>query len=85
MYSDISGGSFLQNPSKISRNNINCRHKSILFMEIKSLSSTPLEPIVDCLIESFAGYFVEMPSNVDYTLQYSCLKRSQTNNNDHNT
>lgn len=35
-------------------------------MEIKDLGATPLSVIVDCLTESFKGYFVELPSDVAY-------------------
>lgn len=35
-------------------------------MEIKDLGSTSLNVIVDCLTESFKGYFVELPNDVTY-------------------
>lgn len=35
-------------------------------MHINSLSNTPLEAIVDCLLEAFKGYFVQLPSSVKY-------------------
>ncbi|WP_168194534.1 GNAT family N-acetyltransferase [Antarcticibacterium arcticum] len=35
-------------------------------MEIRNLAKTPIETIVECLIQSFEGYFVQLPSNTDY-------------------
>lgn len=35
-------------------------------MEIRNLSQTKIETIVECLVESFKNYFVKMPSNVDF-------------------
>lgn len=35
-------------------------------MEIKNLVNTPLTSIVDCLVKSFEGYFVQLPSNAEY-------------------
>ena len=35
-------------------------------MEIKNLANTDLETIVDCLNKSFAGYYVQMSSDVEY-------------------
>lgn len=35
-------------------------------MEIKNLQHIPLPSIVDCLLESFADYFVKMPEDVQY-------------------
>lgn len=33
---------------------------------IKNLQGIPLQEIVDCLLISFEGYFVQMPSDIDY-------------------
>lgn len=35
-------------------------------MEIRSLSKTPLQEIIDCLLISFEDYFVPMPSDINY-------------------
>ena len=35
-------------------------------MQIKNLKNTPLSDIVKCLVEAFEGYFVQMPSEVEY-------------------
>ena len=35
-------------------------------MKIKCLKNTSLEIIVDCLLNSFEGYFVQLPSDVSY-------------------
>lgn len=35
-------------------------------MEVRNLEATPLSDIVDCLTESFKGYFVELPNDVAY-------------------
>ena len=35
-------------------------------MKIKSLAHLPLAEVIDCFLEAFKGYFVEMPSDLDY-------------------
>ena len=35
-------------------------------MEIKNLSGTPLNVIIDCLLAAFADYFVKMPADLPY-------------------
>ncbi len=35
-------------------------------MQIKNLKNTPLSKIVECLVEAFEGYFVQMPSEVEF-------------------
>ncbi len=35
-------------------------------MKIKNLTDTPLIAIVDCLLKSFEGYFVQLPSDLSY-------------------
>lgn len=35
-------------------------------MEVKNLSNTSLEVIVECLLSAFEGYFVKMPEDVEY-------------------
>lgn len=35
-------------------------------MTIKTLTNTPIEEIVDCLLDAFSDYFVKMPPDVQY-------------------
>ncbi len=41
-------------------------NKASSSIEIKNLKETPLKDIVECLLEAFDGYFVQMPSDVAY-------------------
>ena len=40
-----------------------------LTMEIKSLTNTSFDEIIDCLLKAFEGYFVTMPNDKDYWQQ----------------
>jgi GNAT superfamily N-acetyltransferase len=66
------------------------RKKPPLFdMEIRNLKDTPLAEIVACISESFANYFVQLPSEesywenrfkgarVDYELSYGCFENGR--------
>lgn len=35
-------------------------------MEIRTLETTPLEEVIDCLLKAFAEYFVKFPTDLDY-------------------